>query len=285
MANNKVFEDGYHLSVVVTDPAVPVSGAPVRFGLATGVALVTEATGGNLAGQTTVDFGPGVWAIPVADGVGGGIAVGDALFYADALDGLTNVSGANYFFGFALEAVGAGLTATINVLHVCSPGAGTLGAGTIATANLAAGILSADVAGRALLAAGYFDVATALSAFAANSIANAFLLDAVADGAFAADAATRALFADDFLTGDKLATGVVKQEVVAGQDETADATIPVTGLAAGDELVGFIVMAAGVPAQRANADFTVGAANLTVVANAANNAANAYIVTWIDKTP
>lgn len=284
MANNKVFQDGYQLSVVVTDPAVPNAGDPVRYGLLTGVALTDEGDGGNAATETTVDFGPGVWDLSVIDEVGGGIAVGDAIFYDDALDGLTNDPSGNYFFGFANEAIGGGLTATIQVIHVPSPGAGTLGAGTIATANLAVGILSANAAGRALIAAGYFDAATALSAFGADSLTNAVLLDAVQDGAFVANAATRALFADDFLTGDKLGAGVIVQEVVAGQDETGDVTIPVTGLAAGDELVGFIVMAAGVPTQRANADFTVGAANLTVVANAANNAANAYIVTWIDKT-
>ncbi len=285
MANNKVFEDGWHLSVACTDPAAPSAGDPVRYGLLTGVALTDESGGLNATGETTVDFGPGVWDIPVTDEVGGGIAASDAIFYDDALDGLTNDPSGNYFFGFANEAVGIGLTATIQVIHVPSPGAGMLGAGTIATANLAAGILSANAAGRALFAAGVFDVATALSVFAANSIANAFLLDAVADGAFAADAATRALFADDFLTGDKLGAGVIVQEVVAGQDETADDTIPVTGLAAGDELVGVIVVAAGVPTQHVNADFTVGAGNLTVTANKANNAANAYIITWIDKTP
>lgn len=88
------------------------------------------------------------------------------------------------------------------------------------------------------------------------------------------------------VTGAKLATGILRMELVAGQDETGDTTIPVTGLAAGDELVGFFVEngTSGIQTQRANADFTVGASNLTVVANAANNAANKYLVTWIDRT-
>jgi len=89
------------------------------------------------------------------------------------------------------------------------------------------------------------------------------------------------------LAKSNLPTGFAKAERVAGQDETGDTTIPVAGLAAGDELVALFVEdgASGKWTQRANADFTVGAANLTVVANAANNAANAYIVFWIDRTP
>jgi hypothetical protein len=213
MPTNLVFQNAETLSVVVTDPAAPNAGDPVRYGVCTGVALTDEGDGGNIAPETTVDFGIRVWDLSVVDEVGGGIAVGAVLFYDDALDGLTNDPSGNYFFGFALEAIGIGLTATIRVLHVPSPGAGTLGAGTIATANLAAGIISADAAGRALFAAGVFDVATALSVFAANSIANAFLLDAIADGAFQADAGTRALFADGIWTEAKLAaaslTGLV----------------------------------------------------------------------------
>lgn len=213
MATNIVYEPGYKLSVVVTDPATPTSGAPIRYGQLTGIALTDEGAGGNAATETSVDFGPFVANLSVADGVGGGIAVGAVLFYSDALDGLTNDPSGNYFFGFAMETVGAGLTATIKVLHSPSPGAGTLGAGTVATANLAAGIISADAAGRALFAAGVLDAATALSAFGVDSIANAFLLDAIANGAFQADAATRALFADEVWTEAKIAaaslTGLV----------------------------------------------------------------------------
>lgn len=88
------------------------------------------------------------------------------------------------------------------------------------------------------------------------------------------------------VTGAKLATGIYKVELVAGQDETSDTTIPVTGLAAGDELVRVLVEdgTSGVTAQRANDDFTVGASNLTVGANAANNTGKNYIIHWIDHT-
>jgi hypothetical protein len=173
MPTNQVFEYADRLSVAPTNPlAVVNEGDPVRYGSMTGVALTLEGAGGNPAGVCTVDFGQRVWDLSVTDGVGGGIAVGDTLFYADGAPGtITNTSGANYFFGFALEAVGVGATATIRVLHVPSPGAGTLGAGTVATANLAAGILSADAAGRAKMAASFFNSeATVDSKFDAGTI-------------------------------------------------------------------------------------------------------------------
>lgn len=59
--------------------------------------------------------------------------------------------------------------------------------------------LSADAEGRARMAAGFFDAATALDKFAADSLTNAVLLDAIQNGAFVADDTTRALFAANFL--------------------------------------------------------------------------------------
>jgi len=133
MANNIVIPFPETLNVIVTDPATPASGDPVRFGSLTGVALTDE----RADGYTTVDISSRVWSLPVNDHGGGGIAVGDALFYVDAADRLEN-DNSGYFFGFALEIVGGGATTTIDVLHVQSPGAGTLGAGTIGAAHLAA---------------------------------------------------------------------------------------------------------------------------------------------------
>lgn len=216
MANNLVKKPGYQLSVVCTHPAAPDSGDPVRYGNMTGVALTDEGDGGNAATETTVDFGPAIWDLSVEAVNASGnsaVAVGDAIYYTDADTPVLNKKTSGYFFGIAWETIDAGETATIQVMHLPFPGSGTLGAGAVLTANLAAGILSADAAGRALFGAGVFDVATALSVFGANSIANAFLLDAVADGAFVADAATRALFADGIWTEVKLAaaslTGLV----------------------------------------------------------------------------
>ncbi len=86
-----------------------------------------------------------------------------------------------------------------------------VGDGTITTAKLAAGVISADAAGRALFADGVFDATAALAIFGANSIANAFLLDAIADGAFQADSATRALFADGIWTDAKMAANTITE--------------------------------------------------------------------------
>jgi len=53
MPTNLVYDFAEHLSVVVTNPAAPVAGDPVRYGFATGVALTDEGGGGNAATATT----------------------------------------------------------------------------------------------------------------------------------------------------------------------------------------------------------------------------------------
>jgi len=83
------------------------------------------------------------------------------------------------------------------------------------------------------------------------------------------------------------ASGVVNVALVAGQDETGDTTIPVTGIAVGDRLVSVMVQdgTSGVFTQRAISDFgAITAGNIAVGANAANNAANKYVITWMDLT-
>lgn len=270
--------------VVVTDPAAPNSGDPVRFGALTGIALVDEGDGGLPATQTMVDFGIFVADHPVTDTLGG-VTVGMPLFYVDANDRLENTT-TGYFYGFALEAVAGAATTVINVLHVPSPGAGTLGAGTIGTAHLAAGIVSANPAGRALFAADIFDAATVLAAFATDSFANAELLKLIADGAFVANANTRALFADGFVNGAKLATGVIKQTVVVGEDETATHQITCAGMAVGDEVIGVLVFttAASIATMAAHAGtFTAAAGHMTTNTEV-NNTNNQYLITWVDKT-
>jgi hypothetical protein len=211
---NEVFEYAERLSVVVTNPVAPAAGGPCRYGFATGVALGALGAGGNIATEATVDFGMRVWDLPVTDHAGTTIAVGAALFYVDGAPGTVENDPAGFFFGFALEPVGNGATTTIRVLHVPSPGAGTVGAGTINTAALAAGVISADAPGRALFAANFFNVATILAKFATDSIANAALLQLIADGAFAADAPTRALFADAIWTQAKLVPASLDGTVV-----------------------------------------------------------------------
>ena len=113
MATNKVFEDGEKLSLVVTDPASPVSGDPVRIGEMTGVATTDERTDGT----TSVDFG-GVYDLSVKGINGAGnsaVAVGDQLFYVDADTPKISKKATGRVVGFALETVTSGSTATINV--------------------------------------------------------------------------------------------------------------------------------------------------------------------------
>lgn len=150
MPTNMVFGDSTRLSVVVSDPATPTSGSPVRVGSFTGVALTDEGAGGNASTKTTVDFGFGVWDLSVAAVDGGGnsaVAVGDAIYYVDADTPKLSKKNTGYLFGIALEAINAGATATINVLHVppgfTTPANSTLDGAKVATvadANVVGGI-------------------------------------------------------------------------------------------------------------------------------------------------
>ncbi len=120
----EIHKPGYSLSVAATNPTTPTSGVPVRYGTLTGVAVTDEGEGGNASTKTTIDFGPGVFDLVVDDDLGGGIAVGDPVWYNDTASGspATNLNnkptGAEAFFGYALEAVTANATTRINVMHV-----------------------------------------------------------------------------------------------------------------------------------------------------------------------
>ncbi len=151
MAKNIVFNPGYELAVVCSDPATPASGGPVRYGSMTGLALTDERTDG----LTSCNFGPFVATLSVKgiDGSGNSaVAVGDALWYVDADTPKLSKKAAGYFFGFALETVNSGATTTIKVMHVPgASGSGTLAAGSIGTTQLAnngvtAGKLTASLA-------------------------------------------------------------------------------------------------------------------------------------------
>lgn len=120
MAENMSMEDASRRSVVVTHPASPVSGDPVRYGEVTGVALVTEAQAGNPTNMTSVDFGMRQWRLPVKGINAGGnsaVAPGDKLFYTDADTPPLSKKATGVLFGVADEAVTSGGTATIKVTH------------------------------------------------------------------------------------------------------------------------------------------------------------------------
>ena len=144
MASNIVRDEwsAYRIAVVVSNPASPEAGDPVRYGALTGIALTDEGEGGNIATETTVDFGPFIADLYVDDSGGSGVAAGATVFYDDTQTGspLTNInedSVNGYFYGFALETVEADATTKIQVMHVPSPGAGTLASGGVGTAQLA----------------------------------------------------------------------------------------------------------------------------------------------------
>ena len=142
MADNLVFDPAFQLSVVCSDPATPASDDPVRCGNLTGLALTDEDSGG----YTSVHFGQFVAKLSVkgVDGSGNSaVAVNDALWYVDADTPKLSKKATGYFYGFALETVGSGLTATIKVLHVPSPGTGTLASGSIGSTQLATGAVTA----------------------------------------------------------------------------------------------------------------------------------------------
>jgi len=270
--------------IACTSPAVPAVGGPVRLGNLTGVALTREGEGGNSAGHCTVDFGISVWDLPVTDSVGGGIAVGDTLFLIDGAPATVKNDSSGVYFGIALEPVGAGLTATIRVLHDFGVGAGTVGPGTIATAHLANGILSADAAGRGKVAANFFDAATVLAKFAVNSLTNANLDAIIAANGFAADADSRGKFADGIWTGAKLATGFLKVNLAAGTG--IGVNVNLAAMAAGDEIVSvlsFTTAAAIASVADRTAEYAAGAGVLTKAAGT-DETNNQLVIIWIDKT-
>lgn len=114
MATNIVHEDGDQLYVAVTSPATPSAGDPVMVGDLPGVALTDE----DSDGKCTVKFN-GVAELSVkGEGASGNTAVaaGDILYYEAGQTPPINKDSTNgKRFGYALEAVASGATATIRV--------------------------------------------------------------------------------------------------------------------------------------------------------------------------
>lgn len=147
MPTNKKFDSAAGLSVICTAPASPDSGDPVLYGYMTGIALKDE----NSDGITPVDFSTGVWELTVVASAGA-VAVGDALFL-DATGATISNDSTGSFFGFAMEVIASG-SAAIDVLHVESPGAASLGSGTVTATNLASNaVTTAKIAANAVTSA------------------------------------------------------------------------------------------------------------------------------------
>lgn len=144
MSTNEIFKPAWNLSLVATHPAAPNSGDPVRVGTLTGIAEVDEGDGGNISTTTSIYLGPGVYDLTVDDNEGSGIAVGDPIWYHDTGTGTGSVhlnnssTGADAFFGYALETVSANATTLIRVRHAdvgyTLVGAGAVGASSLSTA-------------------------------------------------------------------------------------------------------------------------------------------------------
>lgn len=120
MATTRIFKDGSQLSLPV--PADTVSGDPLVLGSLPCVALTDRAVagdnggGGNVDGEATVQLFPsGVFDLEVIanDGVAVAVGVGDPVYLQ--ADGTIDADSAGDLFGYALEAIASGATATINV--------------------------------------------------------------------------------------------------------------------------------------------------------------------------
>lgn len=119
MATNVVFKPGEQMQYVVSHPATPASGDPVRIGEMTGIAETDE----HDDGTTSVDTGAFVATFSVkAVNTGGNsaVALGDMLYYVDADTPVLSKKDTGRLFGYALEAITGGQTATIRVKHIPS---------------------------------------------------------------------------------------------------------------------------------------------------------------------
>ena len=113
MAKNYV-QDGKVLDLTVANVA---SGDPVAVGEIVGVALTDTDSDGKVRVQTEGVFKLSVvaqaWDSVAGAYVDSAISIGDALYYDD---GTINKNDKSTLFGYALEPVAAGATATISVV-------------------------------------------------------------------------------------------------------------------------------------------------------------------------
>lgn len=120
MATNMVraYSPEKTFQAVCSAPTSPVTGDPVLVGQVPGVALGDEGEGGNLATTTTVAR-DGQWRMSVKGENAAGnsaVAVGDILYYEAGQTPPLNKDSTNGIrWGYALEAVTSGATATIIV--------------------------------------------------------------------------------------------------------------------------------------------------------------------------
>jgi predicted RecA/RadA family phage recombinase len=116
VAKNQVYADGNQFPVAVTNPVSPVSGDPVVVGQLPGVALTDKDA---ITGLTLIKTnGVHLFAVKGENPAGGAVAVaaGDIVYYDAAAAVKLNMDNTNGVrFGYALDAVSSGATATIRV--------------------------------------------------------------------------------------------------------------------------------------------------------------------------
>jgi hypothetical protein len=138
MADNLIMKEGKYLNVAVT--ASKTSGEIDLLGSKFPVVLLTDRD--STSGYASVDVGPAVYDLSVvaknADG-NSAVAVWDRLYWdtGQSPDALSK-DDSKIFFGYALETVTTGETATINVLKWPAPDA--VGAGSILANALGDGL-------------------------------------------------------------------------------------------------------------------------------------------------
>ncbi len=138
----RYLQQHFELSVACSDPTTPASNGPVRFGELTGIALTNEGAGGNIATETTVEFGAfeATLSVKAVDDAGNSaVAVGDTIYYVDADTPKLSKKASGYFYGIAMATVTSGATATIKVAHF--PAGSWVG--TVNTGDIAAGAVTA----------------------------------------------------------------------------------------------------------------------------------------------
>lgn len=115
MAKNLTYTESDTRSVVVTHPASPVSGDPVRYGQRPGLALTDmNAT----TSKTSVQFeGEAVVSVKAVDGAGNSaVAEGDILYYVDGDTPNLSKKNTGVRWGYAAAAITGGQTASINAV-------------------------------------------------------------------------------------------------------------------------------------------------------------------------
>jgi predicted RecA/RadA family phage recombinase len=112
MARNIVFEEGDQFAAICTDPAIPASGDPVLLGQIPGVAVIAEGADGLTTIKTD---GVATLSVKGTNGSNAAIAAGDIVYYVTANTPKLSVTTSGVRFGYALEAVTSGATATIRV--------------------------------------------------------------------------------------------------------------------------------------------------------------------------